>query len=105
MLVAIDFDGVFTADPELLRIWVAALRARGHQGVLVTGRGDHGTWGDEVRAAVGDLLPIVFADGGWKRSAAARAGYLPQIWIDDQPEYVGPQLDPAVVAFKQRREP
>ncbi len=99
MRFAIDFDGTFAADPELFRTLIAAIHARGHDCVLVTGRSDTPPWGDEVRALVGALLPVVFAGGDWKRNAARRAGLAIDVWIDDHPEYVAPQ-DPDVLAAR-----
>lgn len=91
MLVAIDFDGTFARDPSLFRSIVALIRAHHHDAVLVTGRSDEGPWGDEVRAAVDGLMPIVFAGGAWKREAAMAAGFKPDIWFDDWPEYIAEQ--------------
>lgn len=73
MIFGIDFDGTFSRDPELFRLFVSALRARGHTAVLVTGRSDEGRFGAEVRCAVGDLMPIVFAGMVWKRKACEKA--------------------------------
>jgi hypothetical protein len=97
MLFGIDYDGTFSRDPPLFRALVSSVRARGHDVVLVTGRSDVAPWGDEVRKAVGGLMPIVFAADGWKRDAAAQAGFDVDVWIDDHPEYIAKQ-DPAIVA-------
>lgn len=91
ILFAIDYDGTFSADPCLFRTFVASLRARGHDAVLVTGRSEEGQWGAEVRREVRDLMPIVFAANGWKRDAATAAGFKVDVWIDDHPEYVAQQ--------------
>jgi len=95
MLFAVDFDGTFSRDPVLFRALVALGRRMGHTFVLVTGRSDEGQWGAEVRRAVSDLMPIVFANNGWKRAAAEAAGYKVDVWIDDMPEGIG-RLDLAV---------
>lgn len=89
-LFAIDYDGTWSADPELFETFVALLRTRGHDAILVTGRSDSGRWGAEVRAAVRSV-PIVFAANKWKREAAKAAGYKVDIWIDDFPEYIDKQ--------------
>ena len=99
LVFGIDYDGTFSADPDGFRAIVALLLARGHVCVLVTGRSDEAQWGAEVRRAVGDIMPIVFAGNAWKRDAAKRAGFDVNVWIDDHPEYIGPQ-DPATVAMK-----
>lgn len=98
MIIAIDYDGTFSRDPVLWGEFVRAALLRGHTCILVTGRSDelispNGStrWGDEVRAGVGTLMPIVFAGMEWKRVAAKTAGYAVDIWIDDFPEYIAPQ--------------
>lgn len=103
MTFGIDFDGTFAADPPLFRAFVWMLHAAGHSAVIVTGRKDDlmlsdpgRHWGDELRAVVGDLLPIVFAGTEWKKEAAAKAGYAVNVWIDDNPEWIGPQVSEAI---------
>ena len=91
ILFGVDFDGTFARDPHGFRLFVAMMRERGHSFVLVTGRSDDGQWGAEVRREVRDLMPIVFAANGWKRDAAHAAGFKVDVWIDDNPEYVGRQ--------------
>ena len=102
MLFAVDFDGTFSRDPDLFREWVVLGRRMGHTFVLVTGRRDEGQWGDEVRGAVGDLMPIVFANNGWKRTAAHAAGYRVDVWIDDNPEWIARQ-DPAAAEKREKQ--
>ncbi len=106
MIFGIDFDGTFSRDPKLFHAFVAMLRASGHDCVLVTGRSDEAIspggisrWGDDVRRCVGDLMPIVFAGLRWKKHAAKDDGYAVDVWIDDNPEYIGPQ-DASIVAHK-----
>lgn len=98
MLIAVDYDGTFTADPDFWRQMVALGRARGHEFVCVTGRSDERMltdpsrhWGDEVRAGIAGLMPIVFAGDDYKSEAAVKAGYKVNVWCDDHPEWVGRQ--------------
>lgn len=88
---AFDYDGTWTRDPEGLRAVVKLLQGRGHTCILLTGRSDEERWGHEVRAAIGDLMPIVFAGNTWKRDAALAAGYKVDIFCDDLPEYIAAQ--------------
>lgn len=90
LTIGIDFDGTFGADPEMFAAWVEMLRSRGHRAVLVTARAGTAHDKAEVKPVVGGL-PIVWAGSEWKRRAAARAGWVVDIWIDDLPEYVGTQ--------------
>lgn len=106
MIFGIDYDGTFSRDPKLFRAFVALLRTSGHDCVLVTGRSDDlvtpggiSRWGDDVRRGVGNLMPIVFAGLRWKKQAAKEEGYAVDVWIDDNPEYIGPQ-DKSIVGHK-----
>jgi hypothetical protein len=98
MDIGLDFDRTLTADPELFLAFAAMARDRGHRVVIVTARGDQQMrsdpsrhWGDEVRAAVGDL-PVVFSGwDDWKANAAKKAGYDIQVWMDDKPNEIAPQ--------------
>lgn len=106
MILAVDYDGTWTREPAVFRRLVEAMRDRGHTPVLVTGRSDEGRWGAEVRREIGDLMPIIFAAGGWKIDALRRwmeredALGAHVVWIDDQPQYVGPQ-DPRLIANRE----
>lgn len=91
MIIGIDYDGTFTADPGLWADFVRSATARGHQCVCVTGRSDEGEYAAEVRRAVGSLMPVVFASMCWKKKAAAISGYEVDVWIDDMPEMVAEQ--------------
>lgn len=92
MIIAFDYDGTWTRAPETFRQVVALFQAAGHTCILVTGRMQEHGYGNEVRAAIGDLMPVIFAKHGeWKRDAARAAGYEVDVWIDDRPEYVAPQ--------------
>jgi len=98
MIVVFDYDGTWTREPGVFRDLARVMLARGHTCVMLTGRSDEGRRGAEVRRAVGDVMPVVFAAGGWKREALERwmdqnmpEGGAHVVWIDDRPEYVGPQ--------------
>lgn len=96
---AVDFDGTYAADPDLFCALIMEMERRGHRAVIVTGRSDTPPWNEEVRAAIPMGIPVVFAGAHWKRVAAMHAGYRVDIWIDDNPEYIGPQ-DPSLAGEK-----
>lgn len=91
MIFAIDYHGTFQRDVRTFRAVVRGLQAAGHTCVLVTGIDDGDSYAAEVKRDVGDLMPIVFAAGAWKRQAAKAAGFDVDVWIDDQPEYIAEQ--------------
>ena len=92
MIVAFDYDGTWTRDTAAFRKIAALLTTAGHTCIMVTGRMDEHGYGNEVRVAVGDIMPVIFAGTHeWKRDAARAAGYAVDVWIEDNPEYVAPQ--------------
>ena len=88
MILALDFDGTFTAMS-----WFCVIphfEAQGHKIITVTSR--RNTFENEqVMRAAGVTWPIVFAYDQPKAMAAKEAGYdISQIiWIDDAPQTIG----------------
>ncbi|WP_293371460.1 hypothetical protein [Nevskia sp.] len=83
MLIALDYDQTYTADPEGWNAVVELMTARGHSFVCVTGRTEPpGT--DEPHIP----MPVVCAGDRMKSSAAHRAGYHVDVWIDDCPSTI-----------------
>lgn len=107
LVFGIDFDGTFAADPLFFKAFVSLLRASGHSCVMVTGREDVPGLAEPVRALVGDLMPIVFAGGTWKKDAAKAAGWIIDIWIDDNPTYIMPPqtLRETLVDLRRMKHP
>ena len=58
--IIIDFDGTYTADPELWDVFLASARERGHKLICATMRHED-LEGDEVKEALADKVDqIVF---------------------------------------------
>ena len=89
---AIDYDGTWTSDVEAFKAFASLLRRRGHTVIIVTSRASGGT--EVERECKAHVDEIIFAGRSWKRAAAERAGYKPDVWIDDMPEMIGrpPQI-------------
>lgn len=96
LLIAIDFDDTYTADPEGWRAVIDMMRARGHEFICVTARNDHGKMADEVleefKSKDGIYMSVVFAGFDLKRAAAEKLGYKVDIWIDDCPSMIDKQV-------------
>lgn len=87
MIIAIDYDNTYSADPESFNKVIAVFKAAGHDVICVTGR-DDGVMGVPVRNSIGKLVPIVFAGAVSKRIAAEKRGYIVDVWIDDMPAMI-----------------
>lgn len=89
MIIAVDFDGTYAADPNTFSSVVDMFQSAGHTCIMVTQRSDEYTWGNEVRQVLHEsghpLMPIVFASGMTKNEAATQAGFSVDVWIDDNP--------------------
>jgi hypothetical protein len=89
MIVAIDYDATWSADPELWEAFGRYARRRGHIVVLITNRIDNGRNRDEIADAVGGFVDHMILAGPMpKERAAAKLGIYPSIWIDDNPDTV-----------------
>lgn len=91
MIIAIDYDNTYTADPESFNKIIKILLDQNHQVICVTGREDAGVMAAPVMESIGKLVPVIFAGKEWKRDAAKRRGWNVDVWIDDSPEYIGKQ--------------
>lgn len=87
MIIAIDYDNTYTADPESFNKVIAIFQEAGHDVICVTGR-DDGVLGVPVRNSIGKLVPVIFAGSTPKRIAALKRGYDVDVWIDDTPSVI-----------------
>lgn len=88
MIIAIDYDNTYAADPNTFNKIIEVFQVAGHTVICVTGRSDN--MGESVKNSIGKLIPVVFAGLLYKREAALKHGYKVDVWIDDMPEMVGP---------------
>jgi len=92
LVIAVDFDGTWTADPVLWRSFFDLLMIRGHAMVIATGRrrpetdAEKAAWDDACAHYNLPNVPVVFCDNEFKERALRLAGYTHvDIWIDDMP--------------------
>lgn len=88
MTIALDYDGCYTADPELWQKFVLDARDKGHRVIVVTCRMDT----PENRSEV--FVPGVKPSLHYFTSMRSKRWYMekfqirPDIWIDDMPDCV-----------------
>lgn len=87
MLIALDYDGTYTADPVLWLAFIASARALGHQVWVVTMRSEF-ELEDVNRQLLGKVDRIVATSRKAKLPFLAARGVSPQIWIDDMPHFI-----------------
>lgn len=91
MVIALDYDGTFTADPDFWLLFINMAQVRGHKVILVTMRedGDAGFGVDAV-----DLRLLRLVDAAYFTAYRAKKRFLSDkgirvdVWVDDSPEWV-----------------
>lgn len=78
ILIALDYDGTYTADAGLWDAFIANCEARGHRVVCITMRHPH--------EAISPPCEVIYTGRKAKLAHAASIGLVPKIWIDDMPE-------------------
>ena len=80
MLIALDYDGTYTADPEFWECFIQMCRLRGIEIICVTMRYEH----EPVKCG---CMPY-YTGRKAKRQWCEYHGIKPDIWIDDRPEWI-----------------
>ena len=83
MILALDFDGTYTADPALWDAFIDAARLRGHEVHVVTMRHES----EPVRLGT-HVDRVHYTDRKAKAAYMAARGLHVQVWIDDRPDFV-----------------
>ncbi len=87
MLIAIDYDGTYTADKVLWNVFIEQSILHGHSIIVATMR-----YGCEGECVMDDLQTkvdqIIFTSRAAKKPYLEAMGISPDIWIDDIPEFI-----------------
>lgn len=86
MIIAVDYDNTYTADPELWDDFIKSAIVKGHTVICVTARTEN--IGEPVKESIGQLVPVIFTGGQPKRAASLKRGYKVDVWIDDMPQII-----------------
>lgn len=90
MIIAIDYDNTYTADPAMWDEAIKLFQFCHHSVICVTARPE--IMGQVVLDSIGKLVPVLCAGGEWKRDFALKHGYKVDVWIDDSPEFIAKQI-------------
>lgn len=87
MVISIDYDKTWSADPGLWQQFARSASSRGHVVLLITNRTPQ--LSAEVYLHAGNYVrQVIFAGPGPKKDAARLHGYDVDVWIDDKPKTV-----------------
>jgi hypothetical protein len=96
MLIALDYDGTYTADPVFWDTFIVSARVHGHTVVCITMRHEHEEHGESA-AVLEDMeahgIQVMFTGRLAKRAFAAAKGLHPDVWIDDSPHCICEDAD------------
>jgi hypothetical protein len=95
LLLALDYDGTYTADPAFWDGVIALAQRHGHRVVCVTMRRPE-ECGD-VRAHLGGQIEVIPTSREAKALYMARERQMPDIWIDDRPHWITTSSAPAAL--------
>ena len=84
MLIAIDYDDTWSADPEMWNEIVRIMEHAGHSVIIATSRRH---WSDDMeRGRIPSHLTIVYCGNNFKEhEVELQTGCVVDIWIDDMP--------------------
>lgn len=83
MTLAFDIDGTWDRDVDLWLAFYWTAIKRGHHCLFVTGAEQPAE--KLARLRLPENAPVIVARGELKETAARRAGYRVDVWIDDMP--------------------
>ncbi len=86
MLIALDYDGTYTADPELWLMFVLNAQQRGHSVICATMRTPQE--GKDMCPILVNTIEIIYTSRQAKLIYLEKLGIFPDIWIDDSPDFL-----------------
>jgi hypothetical protein len=82
VIIALDYDKTYTADPSLWNIFIDTARVHGHEIICITMRYPH----EKITAF--DDIEIYYTCRYAKLQWAKKNNIHVDIWIDDKPEWL-----------------
>ena len=86
MIIAIDYDGTFTAIPAEMVAFVQLLKDQGHRVICCTMRTPEEA--EEMHPALTCMVEVFATSRQAKRTFLQEQGIEPNIWIDDNPLWI-----------------
>ena len=87
MLIALDYDGTYTADRALFDEFIASAIRSGHEIIMVTMRFESEDYGVSQMIEKG-VSKVIFTGRRAKQPFLAAQEVYPDIWIDDKPSWI-----------------
>jgi hypothetical protein len=88
-VIAIDYDGTWTAMPDVFRAFANEATGRRFSVLIVSCREDNDENRDDIAEATGFVSRhVLLTSGSAKRWFCEQRGWQVDIWIDDEPRTV-----------------
>ena len=89
MIIALDYDNTYSRDTELWDKFITNAQEHGHRVQIVTSRSkdtpvEHEVWFKETYRVY-----VTYCEYRAKKQVTEELGIKIDIWIDDDPEYIG----------------
>jgi uncharacterized protein YacL (UPF0231 family) len=84
--ISLDYDGTYTADPELWLEFVRLAKKRGHEVIVVTMRTNEEA--KLIDSRLSEMVQVMPTQRQQKKKFARMHGKEINIWIDDVPEWI-----------------
>lgn len=88
MIIALDYDNTFTADPEFWLEFIELVRKYNHTVICVTARSDTLSNRQELHFSLPIYVEKFFCGDMPKAAYMKHTNYKVDIWIDDRPELI-----------------
>lgn len=85
-IIAIDYDGTYTADPDLWLELIKRAKERGHIVYCITMRWEGER--DSMDKRLLDEVEVIFTARLAKIAYARKMGIKPDIWVEDNPDWL-----------------
>jgi len=86
LLICIDYDETFSADPELWTSFILSAKERGHEVICATMR--YESDGYALQKSIGKHCRIIYTGRVAKLPFLHKMNIIPDIWIDDKPFWI-----------------
>lgn len=88
MLIALDYDGTYTLDPDFWNEFIKMVISKGHKIICATMRYDNQLESSDVLNSLGKSCQVIFTGRNAKKEFLANINIYPDVWIDDNPMWL-----------------
>lgn len=90
MIIAIDYDGTYNADMKMFAEIIRLMKNYNHTPIIVTMRYEHeeDNFLNNIRSKLAGGIQVYYTGRKAKKEFMSNLGIFPDIWIDDNPNWI-----------------